>query len=312
MVVQMDSLTDAHNVGWMPDEAPLARPIQSFSQPFVDDSVPDTPRQTRTHLWRLLAFVPAVLTTLAVSAALTNWFVMDGFSIIEGMIICLIVITFFWIALSLSTATLGVGSLLLQRPSAIQEGPVQPLDVALLVPIYNENPVDVFGNAAAMVSALERENSPHRFALFVLSDTQDKTTAEKEESAFKALRDQRPVGMEVYYRRRANNVDAKLGNLSEWIERWGSAYEAMLVLDADSLMCGRAIVALSDALARDPCAGLIQSFPKLFGAQSVFGRAQQFSNRVYGAALAEGLAKWTHREGNYWGHNAIILSLIHI
>ncbi|MGI9354456.1 MAG: glucans biosynthesis glucosyltransferase MdoH, partial [Rhizobiaceae bacterium] len=57
-----------------------------------------------------------------------------------------------------------------------------------------------------------------------------------------------------------------------------------------------------------PAAGLIQSFPTLFGAESVFGRVQQFSNRIYGTALAEGLAKWTGREGNYWGHNAIMRS----
>jgi membrane glycosyltransferase len=80
----------------------------------------------------------------------------------------------------------------------------------------------------------------------------------------------------------------------------------MLVLDADSLMSGEAIIALTDELAADPSAGLIQSFPQLFGAQTVFGRVQQFASTIYGAALAEGLAKWSDREGNYWGHNAII------
>ena len=80
----------------------------------------------------------------------------------------------------------------------------------------------------------------------------------------------------------------------------------MLVLDADSLMSGEAIVALTDALGRDPSAGLIQSFPKLFGARTLFSRVQQFASTIYGAALAEGLAKWSDREGNYWGHNAII------
>ena len=80
----------------------------------------------------------------------------------------------------------------------------------------------------------------------------------------------------------------------------------MLVLDADSLMTGRAIARLADALARDPNAGLIQSCPQLIGAQTVFSHMQQFANGVCGAALAEGLARWTGQEGNYWGHNAII------
>ena len=33
---------------------------------------------------------------------------------------------------------------------------------------------------------------------------------------------------------------------------------------------------------------------------------QQFANGVYGAAFAEGVARWCGQEGNYWGHNAII------
>ena len=80
----------------------------------------------------------------------------------------------------------------------------------------------------------------------------------------------------------------------------------MLVLDADSLMSGAAIVALADELSADPTAGLIQSFPQVIGARSLFGWLQQFSSTVYGALLSEGLAKWSDKEGNFWGHNAII------
>ena len=92
----------------------------------------------------------------------------------------------------------------------------------------------------------------------------------------------------------------------DWITGWGAAYEAMLVLDADSLMTGTAINRLADELSTDPAAGLIQSFPMLIGAETVFARLQQFSNIAYGWLLAEGLAKWAKGEGNYWGHNAII------
>ncbi len=302
----MDSLNRPSFQDCTPPEAPLARPIQSFEESYVDQSAPTAPEQSETLWWRLLTFVPAISITLGVAAALTNWFAMDGISVFESMIVILILVTFFWIALSLSTATIGIVSLFLRRSKPIQETAARPLDVALLVPIYNESPVDVFGNAAAMMMALERENSIHRYSLFILSDTRNEETFAQEEHAFQVLRAEFPENARIFYRRRARNTDAKLGNLAEWTERWGAAYEAMLVLDADSLMCGRAIVALSDAMAQDPSAGLIQSFPTLFGAQSVFARVQQFSNRIYGAALAEGLAKWTGREGNYWGHNAII------
>ncbi|MDO6470091.1 glucans biosynthesis glucosyltransferase MdoH, partial [Neptunomonas phycophila] len=35
-------------------------------------------------------------------------------------------------------------------------------------------------------------------------------------------------------------------------------------------------------------------------------RIQQFATRVYGPVVGSGLAWWTAKEGNFWGHNAII------
>lgn len=105
---------------------------------------------------------------------------------------------------------------------------------------------------------------------------------------------------------RLENTDKKVGNIHDWIENWGAGFEAMVVLDADSLMSSRAIRQLVQALVADPEAGLIQSRPTLIGAETLFGRVQQFSNAVYGWLVAEGLDSWAQQEGNYWGHNAII------
>ena len=58
--------------------------------------------------------------------------------------------------------------------------------------------------------------------------------------------------------------------------------------------------------AADPSAGLIQSTPRIIEAETVFGRIQQFATSVYGPLLSGGLAAWTGREGNFWGHNAIL------
>ncbi|MCK0120518.1 glucans biosynthesis glucosyltransferase MdoH [Loktanella sp. F6476L] len=305
----MDDLDRQNQAGWMPSEAARAMPIQSLDQPYRDATAPaQGTAKSRTVWWRAATFLPAIAATCALIAAFTDWFAMDGFSAFEGVVIALIAFTFFWIALSVSTSFLGVANLLWARPRIAHDGPVPAMKVALLIPVYNEDTADVFGNAAAMLQALDEQKHVHSFDLFILSDTRDPVIADQEERAFLALRAQMGLGSEVFYRRRIENVDRKVGNLADWIENWGGAYDAMLVLDADSLMAGEAIIGLTDALACDPSAGLIQSFPTLFGAQSVFGRVQQFSNRVYGAALAEGLAKWTDREGNYWGHNAIIRS----
>ncbi len=287
----------------MPPEAPLARPLQRLDRSFHDGRAPDAWARGRAWLWRAAGFGPAILTTLALVVAFTDWFAMNGLSGFETALIALIAVTFFWIAMALSTATLGVFSLFRQHALPVVDP--TPLDVALLVPVFNEAPQDVFGNAAAMLAEIGAEGSGHRFALYILSDSRDEEIAMQEERSFHALRAAWP-GRAIHYRRRGVNAEGKLGNISDWITRWGGGHDAMLVLDADSLMSGRAIADLTDRLARDPAAGLVQSFPQLYGARTLYGRVQQFSNRIYGAPLAEGLARWTQGEGNYWGHNAIM------
>jgi membrane glycosyltransferase len=46
--------------------------------------------------------------------------------------------------------------------------------------------------------------------------------------------------------------------------------------------------------------------PRLINRVSLFGRLQQFSNRLYGPTMTTGLALVWGSEGNYWGHNAAI------
>ncbi|MEM9249984.1 MAG: glucans biosynthesis glucosyltransferase MdoH [Pseudomonadota bacterium] len=287
----------------MPPERPMPRPIQDLRRPYRDGAAPGVAARGAVRSWRLATFLPVGALTLGIGAVLAEWFALGGLSWLEGVLIALICMTFFWICLSVSVASIGILRLFFApRPKACRAG--APMDVALLMPIYNEEPSDVFGNAAAMLEELAALPHRHRYTLFILSDTRDPEIAEKEQRALALLK--ASTGGQVHYRRRAQNTDKKVGNLNDWVERWGGGHEAMLVLDADSLMAGEAIIALTDALSADPTVGLIQSFPRLFGAETLFGRIQQFATAIYGAALAEGLATWSDQEGNYWGHNAII------
>ncbi len=284
----------------MPARAPLEMPKQDFSRaPDVNHS----PRPPRDPVWRIAVFLPALLITATMIWGLSTLFAAGGMSVLEYILLGLIGATFVWVTLAVSTVGVGVASRL---DPAGPPPDVKPIDVALLVPIYNEVPWDVFGNASAMLSDLVRQPSGHNYTLFVLSDTQDPGIAAQEWQAFQSLRATAPANVAVHYRRRSQNIDKKIGNLVDWITGWGAAFEAMLVLDADSLMAGRTIHRLACELAADPKAGLIQSFPQLIGAETLFARMQQFSNVAYGWLLAEGLAHWSRDEGNYWGHNAII------
>jgi len=293
---------------WMPPRNPAHMPAQDFHTPYRDGAAPDHQSGPKSWLSRTLTFGSATLTTLLLLAAFTDWLSTGGFGALEYLLIVMVGLTFFWISLSVSTALIGLVSFRLKRgrQKTGDLSTMPALDVALCVPIYNENPSDVFGNAAAMLQELHQADTAHRFSLFVLSDTQDLSIAAQEQRAMMMLKGAMPTSTPIYYRRRADNTDHKTGNLTNWIMGWGGGYDAMLVLDADSLMSNKAIVTLSDELAQDPAAGLIQSCPKLFGAKTLFARMQQFSNVTYGWPLAEGLALWSNREGNYWGHNAII------
>lgn len=289
----------------MPPRAPVAMPEQDFNTVFHDRSAPGAAPVRGLWRARLMAFSPAILATLGLTWVIYGWFDDAGLSAVEAILLVLICFNFFWIAFTVSTVGLGMFSLSQRRVPTVRTRS-QPLKVALLMPIYNEVPWYVLGNARSMLEELRAHGGGHDYSMFILSDTQDDAIAAQEQESVLALQASLLPGVNLYYRRRQQNTDRKVGNIADWVANWGGNYPAMLVLDADSLMTGRAILRLTEALSADPGAGLIQSFPQLIGAQSVFARMQQFANGVYGAALAEGVSRWCGQEGNYWGHNAII------
>lgn len=289
----------------MPAPAPLVADPQALDR--VCATGPVTRRTARTRRWRFATFAPALAGTALLMYGLFGWLARDGMTGMEWLLLSLIAATFIWVTLSVSTVGVAIAGLLARaRADARPMGSAPGIDVALLVPVYNEVPQNVFGNAAAMLHALAARRGPHRYTLFILSDTRDEGIAQLEERAFHQLAARAPEGFSVYYRRREMNTDKKVGNIAQWTRGWGAAFEGMVVLDADSLMSGRAIERLASELSLDPEAGLIQTFPMLIGARTLFARMQQFSNIAYGWLLAEGLAMWARTEGNYWGHNAII------
>ena len=287
-------------VAWMPPRSPLAMPAQDFDRPFTDPNAPGVVNNPVDWVKRGLIGGPALVLTGAMIGVFYSWQSGDGFNLIESIWLFLVGVTFFWITLVVANTVAGLArEFLAQTP---QNDGVKPLKTAVLVPIYNESPVHVFGNVKAMMEDLDRGDSVHDFTFFILSDTQDEAIALQEERAMGAIAQQG----QLFYRRRLNNTDRKTGNLRDWITNWGGSYDAMLVLDADSVMSRHGMIGLADALGADPSLALVQSNPKHFGAHSLFGRLQQFAGAAFGHLPAEGLAFWSMREGNYIGHNAIM------
>src|SRR6185437_15113750 len=105
---------------------------------------------------------------------------------------------------------------------------------------------------------------------------------------------------------RADNAQRKAGNIADFVRSWGGAYDYAIVLDADSIMSGEALVALALMMDAHPEAGIIQALPLPAGRETFFARLVQFAARLNSLMLASGLAYWQLGEGNYWGHNAIL------
>src|SRR6185437_11297035 len=105
----------------------------------------------------------------------------------------------------------------------------------------------------------------------------------------------------IFYRHRRDNTARKSGNIEDWVTRFGSSYDHMIILDADSLMMGETIVRLASAMERHPTVALIQTLPIVVNARTLFGRLQQFSGRLYGPMIAAGIAWWHGYRGQLLG-----------
>lgn len=291
----------------LPEPAPLAMPVQSLRAAAAGRRFAPRP-----GLLFRRAFVIGGAGLLMVGAAHEMYRVLEvgGLTLLEGVVLALFVLLFAWIGFSLTNA---VGGLIasLQGHSVLGmplDGPLPTpgMRTAILMPTYNEEPARVFGGLQAIHESLRETGAAAAFDFFILSDTTDADIWLAEEAGFLALRERAHGGSRIFYRRRPKNTDRKAGNIADWVTRFGGGYEAMLVLDADSLMTGDCIVRIAAAMERNPDAGLIQTLPVIVGGRSLFARMQQFAGRLYGPLIAYGLAWWHGPDSNYWGHNAII------
>jgi membrane glycosyltransferase len=292
----------------MPDEAPLAMPVQSFEKWSKKDRYKwvDPDQNYTPWLARFVVFGGGFLITLIGAWQMYAVVAVGGVTVLEWALLVLFLLNFSWIALAFSSAVLGFVSLLMRPKSWLSVPATLTSKTAVIMPIYNEAPSRVFGTIAAMIEDIKKTGLIDHFDFFLLSDTTDADVWIAEERAFITLRAELPSDIALFYRHRMKNTARKAGNIGDFVSRWGGAYAHMLVLDADSVMTGESIVGLAAAMERDPDAGIIQTLPLIINRNTLFARVQQFAARIYGPVIAEGLRLWMARDGNYWGHNAII------
>lgn len=286
-----------------PDEAPLPMPQQGVSAhrtPIFGE--PDT-------RWRLAVLISAALVVTAFAAGV-SWRALsrDGMTALEWIALLILAANIAWITLAGATAIAGAAILAMRKPAPrpVREPQLDTSSLtAIVFPIRNEDPARVTAAAQAMHDSIARYRAAQAFEFFFLSDTNDDAIAREEEEAIERLRASRP-DVAFFYRRRENNHGRKAGNIADFVRRWGGRYDYMAVMDADSLMSGRALTELVRRMDANPRTAMIQTVPMLVNAQTLVARSQQFAMRAYGQIFGEGLAWWSGGAGNFWGHNAMI------
>ncbi|UDL95343.1 glucans biosynthesis glucosyltransferase MdoH [Lichenihabitans sp. PAMC28606] len=292
----------------MPAEQPLAMPVQSLSR--FDKSTRRSWQEARNRtipwLSRLVVFGGGLAITAYGTWQMYRVVDVGGVTLLEWVLLVLFVANFSWIALSFASSVVGFVWLLFFAPKTPDLPSSLSAQTAIVMPIYNEATARVFGALQAICEDVARTGVGQHFDYFLLSDTTDPDVWIAEERAYVALRERLRGKGRVFYRHRPKNTSRKAGNIADFVTRWGGAYEHMVVLDADSLMTAHSIVSLASAMEADQDAGIIQTLPLIINRNTLFARLQQFAARVYGPVIAAGLAVWMGRDGNYWGHNAII------
>jgi len=295
---------------WLPPEAPLAMPRQAFDDaegPDLAQANPATsPRGVAGR--RLTVFGGALLLTVLVAIGPYVLYARAGFSGLETVGLGVFIVLCGAIATWFCTALAGhfvLASGREQDDLDFSPHPALPASrTALLMPLYNEDAGAAFARLAALDASLARLGASEAYDIFVLSDSTRADCAAAEVAVFRSQR--LASHSRLYLRHRPQNVERKAGNISEWVRRFGGAYEYMVVLDADSTMAGETVLRLTDAMERHPGVGLIQTAPTITGAATLFARMSQFGVRMYGRVAAAGLAWWAGSEASYWGHNAIV------
>jgi membrane glycosyltransferase len=274
-------------------------------------SVAAAPRLQRG--WRLFIFYSsALLLTGLVSLLFADLLWRTGWSASRTVLLVLFVVLFLFAAIGCMHGVYGFflrsfgDSRRITNLKNYRDRTIDGISTAIVFPIYNEDSVRVYEGLRATYESLARTGQLERFDFFILSDSTDPDKwVEEERRWFDLIRELDALG-KIYYRRRLDNEGRKSGNVRDFLNAWGRRYRYFMVCDADSVMRGETLVDLVKLMEVHPTVGLIQTVPALVNAESLFGRIQQFANRLYAPVFIAGLNYWALDLGNYWGHNAII------
>ena len=239
----------------------------------------------------------------------------EGWSAIDAILFACFLIGSPWTVLGFWNAVIGLWLLHVESDPVARVAPFvaagdsdEPvrLDTAILLTLRNEDPARALKRLRIVKQSLDATGAGEHFSYFILSDTSDAVVAIAEEAMAHAWALESGAPHRVIYRRRTDNAGFKAGNVRDFCTRWGSSFELMLPLDADSLMTGDTILRMVRMMQAYPKLGILQSLVTGMPSKSAFARIFQFGMRHGMRPYTMGSAWWMADCGPFWGHNALV------
>ena len=234
----------------MPAEALLPMPVQYLDRFEASQRRDWANPASRSVPWlaRLVVFGGGLALTLYGAFEMYKVIDVGPITTLKWALLVLFLANFSWISIAFASSLVGFFWLLAHRAKSTDLPERLTTRTAIVMPIYNEAPSRVVGSMEAMIKAVSQTGLAEHFDWFFLSDTTNPNIWIGEESAFLSLRQKMGDQIALYYRHRPRNINRKAGNIADFVSRWGGHYDHMLVLDADSVMSGEAIIRLVAAI----------------------------------------------------------------
>src|SRR6266404_1615705 len=216
--------------GGMPPESPLdMRPQDLSYQP---------PRRGRRVPDAAVLYARFILLTITFGVTIYGVYQMlqvvrfANMTLLQGLMIFFFAISLGWIAFAAGSVLAGASKR--RDPDHPDSG--RATLTALVMPVYNEDPLRPTAALQAMAEALALIDAHRDFEIVILSDSTNADSWIRETLRVDLLTSTLLPIMPVWYRRRWQNIARKSGNLEDFVTRWGGRYDHMIVLDADSLI----------------------------------------------------------------------------
>ncbi|OYU49179.1 MAG: glucan biosynthesis glucosyltransferase H [Rhizobiales bacterium PAR1] len=309
-------------MGKAPQE-PMRQPLE-VKRLMPAESTPVSPRialtptgtQSAEVLMLRRAIVAGLNILLYFGLAFWAWSLLGagGWTLVDILLFICFLLGTPWAVLGFWNALIGLWLLHSNRdamadvaPFAALDDPAAPiaLKTAIFMTLRNEDPTRALHRMKLIKAEIDASGFGEKFAYFLLSDTNKDDVAAIEAAGVAKWKAEAGEGAAITYRRREDNTGFKAGNVRDFLENWGHAFDLMLPLDADSLMDAKTILHHVRIMQANPKLGILQSLVVGMPSRSAFARIFQFGMRQGMRTYTMGQAWWVGDCGPFWGHNAL-------